>query len=111
MAIAIDWLDAYRSANLDAILSLYDDEASLECGCDGRKILVGKIALEKYWSRRFTERPALDLDDLQPDGEGVALAYNTSDGVVRTTFAFNALGKITRTRCGPSAQIEPLRRR
>ena len=40
MAIAVDWLDAYRSAKLDALLNLYDDEASLECRCGG----------QTYWS-------------------------------------------------------------
>ena len=105
MAVAIDWLDAYRSAKLDAILSLYDDDASLECGGDGQTILVGKPALKQYWIQRFVENPALELEDLQPEGEDVALAFQTREGLVRVVLSFNAVGKITRSRFGPAAKI------
>jgi ketosteroid isomerase-like protein len=109
MAIAVDWLDAYRSGNLNAILNFYDDEASLECGCGGQKILVGKAALREYWVRRLAEPAALELEDLQPDGDDVALAYSTDEGLVRAVFSFNDAGKIARSRCGPSCKIQPLR--
>lgn len=109
MAVAVDWLDAYRATRLDEILELYDDEASLECGCGGQKILVGKAALKQYWLARFNEKVALELEDLQPEGDGVALAYTTSDGLVRVVFSFNARGKIARSRCGPTAEVRALR--
>lgn len=109
MAITIDWLDAYRAAKLDTILDLYDDEASLECGCGGQKILVGKAALREYWIKRFVEQPAIELEDIQPTNDGVALAYQTSEGLVRVVFSFNAAGKIGRTLCGPAAQVMRLR--
>lgn len=109
MAIAIDWLDAYRAAKLDKILDLYDDEASLECGCGGQKILVGKAALREYWIKRFAEQPAIELEDIQPTTDGIALAYQTSEGLVRVVFSFDAAGKIGRTLCGPAADITHLR--
>ncbi len=108
MAVAIDWLDAYRSANLELLLNLYVEDASLECGCGGQKILVGKPALKQYWIQRFAEQPALELEDLQPEGEGVALAYHTSGGLVRVAIFFNDAGKIAQSRCGPTAQIQTL---
>jgi ketosteroid isomerase-like protein len=106
MALAVDWLDAYRSAQLDALLNLYNDEASLECGCGGQKILLGKAALKQYWIQRFAEKSALELEDLQPEGDNVALAFYTSEGLVRAVLSFNDLGKITRSRCGPPAEIQ-----
>jgi hypothetical protein len=109
MAIAIDWLDAYRAAKLDTILDLYDDEASLECGCGCEKTLVGKTALREYWIKRFAEQPAIELEDIQPTTDGVALAYQTSEGPVRVVFSFDAAGKIGRTLCGPGADIMRLR--
>jgi ketosteroid isomerase-like protein len=109
LAVAVDWLDAYRAAKLDTMLDLYDDDASLECGCGGQKVLFGKNALREYWIRRFAEKSALELDDIQPAGDGVALAYQGNEGLVRVVFSFNAAGKIVRTHCGTSAEITPLR--
>ena len=109
MAVAVDWLDAYRAAKVDALLDLYDDEASLECGCGGQKVLVGKLALRQYWIKRFAERPLIELEDIGPTSDGIALAYQTSEGLVRVVFSFNATGKIARTHCGPSAEITPFR--
>lgn len=107
MAVAVDWLDAYRAGKLDALLALYDDDATLECGCGGQKILVGKTALREYWIKRCAEKLALELEDIQPTGDGVLLAYQTSEGPVRIAFSFSASGKIAHTNCGPTAEIKP----
>ena len=109
LAVAVDWLDAYRAAKLDVMLDLYDDDASVECGCGGQKVLVGKAALREYWIKCFTEKNALELDDIEPAGDGVALAYQSREGLVRVVFSFNAAGKIARSHCGTSATIVPLR--
>ena len=109
MAIAIDWLDAYRRAQLDLLLNLYDDDASLECGCGGQTTFVGKPALREYWIKRIVERPPIELDDIQPTTDGIALSYQTRAGLVRVVFSFNAAGKIDRTQCGPTADVTHLR--
>jgi len=111
MAVAVDWLDAYRASKLDAILNLYDDEAYIECGCGGQKVLAGKLALKEYWRRRFAERVVLELEDIQPVGDTVVLAYRTGEGPVRVAFSFNADGKIARTHCGPSKASEAVGKR
>ena len=41
MAAAVDWLDAYRFGDIEAILRMYRDDTVTECGCDGVTI-VGK---------------------------------------------------------------------
>jgi hypothetical protein len=109
MAIAVDWLDAYRAEKLDTWLDLYDDDACLECGCGGQKVLVGKPALRQYWLQRFVETTPLELDDIEPVGDGVALAYQTAEGLVRVVLSFKATRKIAPTQCGRSAEITPQR--
>ena len=104
MAAAIDWLDAYRAATLDPILDLYADGATLQCGCGGQKVIVGKAAIAEYWRQRFVEKPALDLEDLQPDGEAVVVSYRTPGGIVQAILNFDEAGLIERHRCGPTAE-------
>lgn len=109
MAAAIDWLDAYRAAALNAMLVLYDHRASLECGCGGQKLIMGKMAIAEYWRQRFIETPALELEDIEAAGDTVAVSYRTADGVVQAILDFNEAGKIERCRCGPTAEIVPFR--
>ena len=101
MAVAIDWLDAYRAASL-SIVDLYADVASLECGCNGELRVVGRDAIARYWRQRFVSKPAGELDDLEVDGQDVLLRYSGPDGLVRAVLTFNADGKISSSRCGPT---------
>jgi hypothetical protein len=96
MAVAIDWLDAYRAASL-SIADFYAEDATLECG--GGQVLVGRIAIAAYWQRRFADKPAGELEDLQPDGAGIVISYRVPDGVVQTVLVFDHIGKIERSRC------------
>jgi len=41
VAIVIDWLDACRHHDLEALLDLYAQDASLECECDRQKLCRG----------------------------------------------------------------------
>jgi len=106
MAAAIDWLDAYRAASL-SIVDMYAEDASLECACDGRKVLVGRRAVTEYWKQRFVEAPAHELEDLQ--GDGIAVTFRVPAGIVRAILNFEACGKIERSRCGTIAEIVTLR--
>ncbi|MHC4043484.1 hypothetical protein [Bradyrhizobium sp. 23AC] len=49
MAIAIDWLDAYRAGDIEAILGMYAEGAVVRCGCGGVKTITGNEALRAYW--------------------------------------------------------------
>ena len=35
IAVAVDWLDAGKLGDLDGLLDLYDERATLECDCEG----------------------------------------------------------------------------
>jgi ketosteroid isomerase-like protein len=47
LAVVVDWLDAGQSADLDALLNLYGDDATLACDCEG-VILTWREALSAY---------------------------------------------------------------
>lgn len=102
MAAAIDWLDAYRAASL-SIVDLYDDNASVECGCGGYKVIVGKSAIAEYWRHRFVDKPAGELEDVYALGSAIAVHYRAPNGTVQAILNFNEAGKIERSRCGPSS--------
>src|SRR5918999_4417769 len=96
MAAAIDWLDAYRAGSL-SIVDMYDEAAALECGCNGQTTLCGRTAIAAYWRQHLVEMPAGELEDLQPEGNAIVVAYGVPDGVVRTELFFNDAGKIARS--------------
>lgn len=107
IAIVVDWLDACRARDLEALLDLYALDASLECACDDRKILRGRTALVSYWRPRLGEfsANAFGLDEITPEDGGVVLHYISFEGKpVRVLFAFDGNGKIMKTRCEPSAR-------
>jgi hypothetical protein len=103
IAIVVDWLDACRSQNLELLLDAYAENAGLECACEGIHI-IGRESLAAYWKPKlagFTPA-AFGLEEIAPVGDGVVLDYlNYESKPVRIRFAFDALGKIARTRCEP----------
>ncbi|WLB24324.1 nuclear transport factor 2 family protein [Bradyrhizobium japonicum] len=100
MAAAIDWLDAYRAGDIDAILKMYADDAVVHCGCVGTKKITGKEGLRAYWVDRLREYPAFDLYNLQPTYVGTLISYVSRVGVVSAILTFNASGGIESLTCG-----------
>lgn len=110
IAIVVDWLDACRAGDLEALLDLYAQDASLECACNAREILRGRTELASYWRPRLGEFSpnAFGLDEITPEVEGVVLHYIGFEGKpVRMLFAFDGNGRIMKTRCEPSAGRVP----
>ncbi len=110
IAVVVDWLDACRRRDLEALLDLYAAEASLECQCDGATVSEGRARLASYWGPRLDgfAPNAFGLEEIQPTPDGVQLDYMSHEGLpVRMLFSFTGEGKILRTRCGPS--LLPLR--
>ena len=100
MAIAIDWLDAYREASL-SITDLYASGATLECSCNGTCVASGKAAIAEYWLRRFAEKPAGALEELQSIEKGIQVSYRVPNGLVQAKLFFDETGKISRSACAP----------
>ena len=107
IAVVVDWLDACRQRDLEALLDLHAAEASLECRCDGATVRKGRARLASYWGPRLDgfAPNAFGLEEIQPTPDGVQLDYMSHEGLpVRMVFSFTADGKILRTHCAPVAQ-------
>jgi CheY-like chemotaxis protein len=97
--VVIDWLDACRSGQLDALLNLYEERATLVCDCDGVN-LVGRNSLAIYWKSKFERKAAsaFTLDDMILTGDEIQLHCQSCKGKpVRVHFRFSPLGKILHT--------------
>ena len=110
MAIAVDWLDAYRAKALESLIALYDESATHSCICDGLKLVAGELALRAYWLDRFERHPAFALVDLRPEADGILVSYATTSSVVQARLTFDKRGKIVDVVCGPEiAETRPLK--
>ena len=101
MAVAVDWLNAYRAARINQIVGMYSPDAVIECACGGHMVIYGQEAIAAYWRHRFSEMPALELEDLAGGwrGSGCLLPCQQRD---RRSLDISEDGLITRCRCGPT---------
>ena len=95
MAVAVDWLDAYRAARINQIVGMYSPDAVIDCACGGNKAISGEEGIADYWRNRFIESPALELVDFQVDGEAVVVTYQTNSGLVEALLDIAEDGLIT----------------
>ena len=101
LANAVDWLDAYRSQDLEGVLSFFASDAEVECGCSISKVVTGQAALRDYWQNQFRNLPAYGLVDLEPSLDGATIEYRTRSGVIRIAMHFDADGRISTAKCAP----------
>jgi ketosteroid isomerase-like protein len=101
VAIAEDWLDAYRAGGVRQMVDLYSPDAVIDCACGSSRVIYGEEDIAAYWQHRFIEGPAFDLVELQVDGEAVLVTYRTSSGIVETLLDIADDGLITCCACGP----------
>ena len=95
MAVAVDWLDAYRAARINQMVGMYSPDAVIDCACGGNKAISGEEGIADYWRNRFIESPALELVDFQVDGEAVVVTYQTNSGLVEALLDIAEDGLIT----------------
>ena len=103
LATVVDWLDACRLGKIDDLLELYDERATLECGCE-RVSLIGRKSTAAYWAPKLERRivSAFTLDDVILTDCGVLVDYRGYHGnAVRIHFHFSPSGRILHTSCGP----------
>ena len=104
VALVVDWLDACRKRDLTALLDLYADDATLECGCGEVGLREGRAELEAYWRPRLDALAptAFGLEEITPAADGVVLDYLSNEGEpVRIAFTFSPDGKIRQSACAP----------
>ena len=103
LAVVVDWLDACRSGDLEALRDLYDEEATLECDRE-YGVLIGREAIVAYWAPKLerTLGSAFTLDDLALTSFGVQVDYRDDKGeAARIHFHYSHSGKILHTSCMP----------
>ena len=103
LAVVSDWLDACRWGELDALLNLYDERATLECDCEHVR-LTGRKWIAAYWAPKLESKAVLafSLNDMALTADGVRLDYQSEeDKPVRMHLRFGPSGKILHTSCGP----------
>jgi hypothetical protein len=103
LALVVDWLDACRLGELNALLDLYDERATLECDCEC-VYLTGRKSIAAYWAPKLESKilSAFILNDMTLTGDGVQVDHQNYEGKpVRIHFRFSPAGRILHTSCGP----------
>lgn len=104
------WLDACKSGDILALISFYDDEATLECACTGSAIYSGVAAIFEYWSPKLrSENPLrFSLTSVNAEDERVVVDYFGYDAKpVRMYLSFDSMGKIVRSECARNCEGPP----
>ena len=110
LGVVVDWLDACRSGDLDALLDLYDERATQHCLCEN-VTLAGPKALAAYWAPKLKNKlgSAFTLDELAVIGDAVQVDYQGHEGKpLRIYFHFDPSGQIHHTSCRPKDWLEVL---
>lgn len=103
LAAIVDWLDSCRVGDLGALVDMYDERATLECGCDSLT-LVGRASIAAYWGPKLAtaSAAAFAMDDLTLTADGACLDYQNYEGnPVRLLFRFTRSGMILHSECRP----------
>lgn len=100
MAAAVDWLDAYRAGDIEAILEMYADDAMVYCDCDELAV-SGREGLQSYWVARLQKYPVAELDNLELSYGAAMISYICGENVVKAVLSFDEAGKITTQSCDP----------
>jgi hypothetical protein len=91
---AVDWLDAYRKRDLDGLVSMFADDAIVDCSCCVVETVTGRDRLRTFWLERFEDCGASEIHDVWPHGSGASISYIVRDGLVTASITFATDGKI-----------------
>jgi hypothetical protein len=101
MAVAIDWLDAYRAGRINQMVGMFSRDAVIDCACEDTSAVSGQEGIAAYWRQRFVASPALELLDMQVNSGALVVTYRTSGGIVEALLDIADDGLITCCACGP----------
>jgi hypothetical protein len=110
IGLAMDWLEACKQKQIQALAELYAETAVLECECDCTGNFSGRTRIVEYWQRKFSLPPPrpFKLEQIWPEAAGIAVVYRYSNQPpVRISFQFDATGRIVRSRCRPEPVFPP----
>ena len=112
IAVVVDWLDACRRRDIEALLDLYAPDASFQCECSGAQLHQGRLP----WKPIGVRGSATSIRRPIPGGNRARspTAWSSTTWMlrarpVRVLFSFTADGKILRE-CAAWADAGRLRR-
>ena len=102
---AQDWLSAWNSHNLEAILSHYADDFEMispyivAITGEPSGTLHGKKAIGQYWATTLAKYPQLhfQLHQVLIGVQSVVIYYQGLKGMAAETFVFNQEGKVIKS--------------
>ncbi len=98
------WLQACKAGDLQALMALYGEEATLECACTGSAVYAGVAAILEYWvpKLRSTEPRRFTLTNAHVEDKRVVVDYLSYEAKpVRMYLSLDETGKIVQSECGP----------
>jgi hypothetical protein len=102
LAFALNWFDDYRAGALSALLRAFDKAATIECACEGTKIINGDRAIAEYWKARLVTAPAGEIQNVESRGRDISIHYTTTGGTLMSAAVeINGFGKILSFQCSP----------
>ena len=108
LAVVVDWFDACRWGELDVLLDLYDERATLDCLCEN-VTLTSRKSIAAYWATKLENKLGLafTIDELVLIGDSVQVDYRGYKGKpFRIFFHFSQSGKILHTSCRARGRCE-----
>ena len=106
----MDWLEACKQKQIQALAELYAETAVFECECDYPGSFLGRTKIVEFWQPKFSLPPPrpFKLEQIWPEAAGIAVVYRyRNQPLVRISFQFDAAGKIARSRCRPEPVLPP----
>lgn len=100
-----EWLSAWNSHDLDAILSHYADDFEMispyivAIAGDPSGTLHGKKEIGQYWAAALVKYPGLcfDLRQVLIGVQSIVIYYQGISGMAAETFVFNQEGKVIKS--------------
>ncbi|MGV3633945.1 MAG: nuclear transport factor 2 family protein [Pseudorhodoplanes sp.] len=103
------WMTMAKAGDLTALVGMYSENASLECGCAGQVAYVGSTAIREYWSPKLRSPAplAFSLIKATRDNARVVVEYLGYEAKPITMIVtFDATGKIARSECAPAGRTQ-----
>ena len=103
-SFAREWVAAWNSHDLDAILRHYADDFTMTSPVirgvaeEPSGVLVGKRAVAAYWAKALCANPRLhfELVDAFAGVDSVVICYRGHRGLAAEAFFFDAEGRVVR---------------
>lgn len=99
------WMTVAKAGDLTALVGMYCEDATLECGCSRQTAYVGSGSIREYWAPKLTSAAplAFSLVKATRDDARVVVEYLGYEAKpITMMLTFDETGKIARSECAPA---------